>query len=293
VESDEYDTAFCDKRSKFVHYQPRTLVLNNLEFDHADIFANLEAIQTQFNHLLKTVPQHGQIIYNQDSSALQDVLDMGYWSELKSFNTKNSDWRAEKVNDDASSFYVKNGHETHLVEWSLIGDHNMANALAALAAARHVGITTANAVESLSTFKSVKRRMEIIFDDSTARVFDDFAHHPTAIAETLSGLRRSVNNERIIAVLEPRSNTMKRGVHKHLLEDALTGADHVLIYADENVKWDISELESDFIHAFDSTELLLEQIITLVKQDQGRTNILIMSNGGFENIYQRLISRLR
>ncbi len=169
----------------------------------------------------------------------------------------------------------------------------MANALAALAAARHVGITTANAVESLSTFKSVKRRMEIIFDDSTARVFDDFAHHPTAIAETLSGLRRSVNNERIIAVLEPRSNTMKRGVHKHLLEDALTGADHVLIYADENVKWDISELESDFIHAFDSTELLLEQIITLVKQDQGRTNILIMSNGGFENIYQRLISRLR
>jgi len=293
IEADEYDTAFCDKRSKFVHYQPRTLVLNNLEFDHADIFANLEAIQTQFNHLLKTVPQHGQIIYNQDSSALQDVLDMGYWSELKSFNTKNSDWRAEKVNDDASSFYVKNGHETHLVEWSLIGDHNMANALAALAAARHVGITTANAVESLSTFKSVKRRMEIIFDDSTARVFDDFAHHPTAIAETLSGLRRSVNNERIIAVLEPRSNTMKRGVHKHLLEDALTGADHVLIYADENVKWDISELESDFIHAFDSTELLLEQIITLVKQDQGRTNILIMSNGGFENIYQRLISRLR
>jgi len=293
IEADEYDTAFCDKRSKFVHYQPRTLVLNNLEFDHADIFANLEAIQTQFNHLLKTVPQHGQIIYNQDSSALQDVLDMGCWSELKSFNTKNSDWRAEKVNDDASSFYVKNGHETHLVEWSLIGDHNMANALAALAAARHVGITTANAVESLSTFKSVKRRMEIIFDDSAARVFDDFAHHPTAIAETLSGLRRSVNNERIIAVLEPRSNTMKRGVHKHLLEDALTGADHVLIYADENVKWDISELESDFIHAFDSTELLLEQIITLVKQDQGRTNILIMSNGGFENIYQRLISRLR
>jgi len=293
IEADEYDTAFCDKRSKFVHYQPRTLILNNLEFDHADIFANLEAIQTQFNHLLKTVPQHGQIIYNQDSSALQDVLDMGCWSELKSFNTKNSDWRAEKINDDASSFYVKNGHEVHLVEWSLIGDHNMANALAALAAARHVGITTANAVESLSTFKSVKRRMEIIFDDSAARVFDDFAHHPTAIAETLSGLRRSVNNEKIIAVLEPRSNTMKRGVHKHLLEDALTGADHVLIYADENVKWDISELESDFIHAFDSTELLLEQIITLVKQDQGRTNILIMSNGGFENIYQRLISRLR
>ena len=292
IEADEYDTAFCDKRSKFVHYQPRTLVLNNLEFDHADIFADLAAIQNQFNHLLKTIPQNGQIIYNQDSSALNEVLDMGYWSELKSFNNNQSDWRAEKLSDDASRFYVKHGDEVNLVEWDLIGDHNMANALAAVAAAHHVGITVAHAVESLKTFKSVKRRMEVIFDDSNARIFDDFAHHPTAIAETLNGLRKNVNNEKIIAVLEPRSNTMKRGVHKHLLEDALVAADDVLVYADHHVKWDINELASESIRAFDNTELLLEQLATLVEQDQGRTNILIMSNGGFENIYQRLIDRL-
>jgi UDP-N-acetylmuramate: L-alanyl-gamma-D-glutamyl-meso-diaminopimelate ligase len=292
IEADEYDTAFCDKRSKFVHYQPRTLILNNLEFDHADIFANLAAIQTQFNHLLKTVPQHGQVIYNQDSPALEDVLDMGCWSELKSFNSDNSDWRAEKVNDDASSFYVIHGDDKHLVEWSLMGDHNMANAVAAVAAAHHVGIIVANSVESLATFKSVKRRMEVIFDDENARVYDDFAHHPTAISETLSGLRRSVGDEKIIAVLEPRSNTMKRGVHKHLLEDALAQANQVLIFADDNVKWDITELESDSIRAFDSTELLLSQLTSLIAEDSARTNVLIMSNGGFENLYQRLISSL-
>jgi len=292
IEADEYDTAFCDKRSKFVHYQPRTLILNNLEFDHADIFKDLAAIQSQFNHLLKIVPQHGQIIYNQDSPALAKVLEMGYWSELKSFNSDDSDWRAEKVKDDASEFLLLHGSETYLVNWSLIGDHNMANAVAAIAAAHHVGIPIANSVESLATFKSVKRRMEVIFDQPSARLFDDFAHHPTAIAETLSGLRSSVGEQKIIAVLEPRSNTMKRGIHKHLLQDALAKADNVLIFADQNVKWDISELESDSISAYSSTELLLEQLIGLIDGDSGRTNVVIMSNGGFENLYQRLIDRL-
>jgi UDP-N-acetylmuramate: L-alanyl-gamma-D-glutamyl-meso-diaminopimelate ligase len=292
IEADEYDTAFCDKRSKFVHYQPRTLILNNLEFDHADIFDDLAAIQTQFNHLLKTVPQHGQIIHNQDSKALDEVLELGYWSELKSFNTDSSDWSTEKVADDASQFYLKHGTERHLVNWSLIGDHNMANALAATAAAHHVGIPIANAVESLTTFKSVKRRMEVICDQDDVRVFDDFAHHPTAIAETLAGLRRNVGGEKIIAVLEPRSNTMKRGVHKHLLKDALQHADSVLVFADENVKWDISELESDSTHAFSDTDKLLKQLTTLINDDDGRTNVLIMSNGGFDNLYQRLIDRI-
>lgn len=292
IEADEYDTAFCDKRSKFVHYQPRTLILNNLEFDHADIFKDLAAIQSQFNHLLKIVPQHGQIIYNQDSPALAEVLEMGYWSELKSFNSDDSDWRAEKVKDDASEFLLLHGSETYLVNWSLIGDHNMANAVAAIAAAHHVGIPIANSVESLATFKSVKRRMEVIFDQPSARLFDDFAHHPTAIAETLSGLRSSVGEQKIIAVLEPRSNTMKRGIHKHLLQDALAKADNVLIFADQNVTWDISELESDSISAYSSTELLLEQLIGLIDGDSGRTNVVIMSNGGFENLYQRLIDRL-
>jgi len=293
IEADEYDTAFSDKRSKFVHYQPRTLILNNLEFDHADIFANLAAIQTQFSHLLKIVPQHGQVIYNQNSAALDDVLDMGCWSELRSFNTDNSDWQCEKLDDDASRFYVRHGDDSHLVEWSLIGDHNMANAVAAIAAAYHVGIPIANAIESLTRFKSVKRRMEIIFDNPVARVFDDFAHHPTAIAETVNGLRRSVGKEKIVAVLEPRSNTMKRGVHKHLLEDALKNADDVYIFADDKVKWDINELESESIRTFDNTELLLDQLINLIHQDDKRTNVLIMSNGGFENLYQRLLGRLK
>ena len=292
IEADEYDTAFCDKRSKFVHYKLRTLVLNNLEFDHADIFADLAAIQAQFNHLLKIVPQHGQLIYNQDSPALKEVLEMGCWCERKSFNSVNSDWRAEKIDDDASSFYLLHGEQKHLVEWSLIGDHNMANAVAAIAAAHHVGIPIANAIESLASFKSVKRRMEEIFSNPNARVFDDFAHHPTAISQTLAGLRRSVGNEKIIAVLEPRSNTMKRGVHKHLLESALANADTALVFADDNVKWDISELESESIHAFDNTELLLEQLMHLISEDAGRSNIVIMSNGAFEGIYQRLIACL-
>jgi UDP-N-acetylmuramate: L-alanyl-gamma-D-glutamyl-meso-diaminopimelate ligase len=292
IEADEYDTAFCDKRSKFIHYQPRTLVLNNLEFDHADIFENLASIQTQFNHLLKIIPQHGQVIYNQDSLALDEVLDMGCWSELKSFNSDNADWQTEKVNDDASSFYVIHDDEKHLVEWSLIGDHNMANAVAAIAAAHHVGIIVANSVESLASFRSVKRRMELIFDTPKARVYDDFAHHPTAISETLGGLRRSIGNEKIIAVLEPRSNTMKRGVHKHLLEDALAQADQVLIFADDNVKWNIAELESDAIHTYNNTDLLLAELTKLISEDPNRTNVLIMSNGGFENVYQRLIDLL-
>lgn len=292
IEADEYDTAFSDKRSKFVHYQPRTLVLNNLEFDHADIFTDLAAIQTQFNHLLKTVPQHGQIIYNDDSTALAEVLEMGCWSELRSFNSSSSDWRAEKIKDDATEFLLVHGVDKHKVSWSLMGDHNMANAVAAVAAAHHVGIPIENSVESLASFKSVKRRMEVIFDQPSARIYDDFAHHPTAIAETLSGLRSSVGEQKIIAVLEPRSNTMKRGIHKHLLQEALEKADNVLVFADQNVKWDISELESDSISAFSCTELLLEQLISLIDEDQGQTNVLIMSNGGFENLYQRLINRL-
>ncbi len=292
IEADEYDTAFCDKRSKFVHYQPRTLVLNNLEFDHADIFNDLAAIQTQFNHLLKTIPQHGQVIYNQDAPALTEVLELGCWSETRTFNGTTADWRAEKLSDDASRFRVVHGNQSHAVEWSLIGDHNMANALAAIAAAYHVGIPIANSVESLAGFKSVKRRMELIFDNERVRVFDDFAHHPTAITQTLSGLRHSVNDEPIIAILEPRSNTMKRGVHKHLLEDALHDADIALIFADDNVQWDIQQLQNDKIHTFDSTDTLLTQALELINGQTKRSNVLIMSNGGFENVYQRLISKL-
>lgn len=300
IEADEYDTAFCDKRSKFVHYLPRTLVLNNLEFDHADIFADLAAIQTQFHHLLKTIPGNGLVIHNQQSEALDEVLELGIWSGIASFGGENSDWRCEKVSDDASSFMLLHGEQSYQVDWSLIGDHNMHNAVAAVAAAHHVGIPIAHAVKSLSSFKSVKRRMEKLFDDTQVRVFDDFAHHPTAIEETLNGLRRNVAEQKIVAVLEPRSNTMKRGVHKHLLEGALQSANKALIYADDNVLWDIAELENENISAFDNTAALLDQLLALVEEYandsgsvQGPVNIIIMSNGGFENLSGRLIDVLQ
>ena len=304
IEADEYDTAFCDKRSKFVHYQPRTLVLNNLEFDHADIFADLAAIQTQFHHLLKTIPGHGQLICNADSEALGEVVDMGCWSELKTFSSESAegarggsfkkhaiDWRCEKIAQDATSFNILVNGEKFRVDWSLIGDHNMANAVAAVAAAHHAGVTIENATASLASFKSVKRRMEMIFDNKQVRIFDDFAHHPTAITETVNGLRNSVGERRIIAVLEPRSNTMKRGVHKHLLDEALQNADQTLIYADKNVQWDIQELDNENISSFDSIDSLLSNLLTMLKNTD-ETDVLIMSNGGFENLYQRLIEKL-
>jgi len=295
IEADEYDTAFCDKRSKFVHYQPRTLIINNLEFDHADIFADLNAIQTQFHHLIKTIPAQGQIIHNKQSPAIDETLSMGLWSESQSFNAINSgstDWTCEKRKDDASEFTIIHQGKRYDVSWSLIGDHNMANALAAVAAAHHVGVQVEHSVASLRTFKSVKRRLEKIFDNGTVRVFDDFAHHPTAITETLRALRNNVGNEKVIAVLEPRSNTMKQGVHKHLLAQALNDADEVLIYADDNVQWDIKELANNKITAYDNTQTLLEALQSILQATSEVCNVLVMSNGAFDNIYQRLTTVL-
>ncbi|MFT5135082.1 MAG: UDP-N-acetylmuramate: L-alanyl-gamma-D-glutamyl-meso-diaminopimelate ligase [Arenicella sp.] len=298
IEADEYDTAFCDKRSKFVHYRPRTLVLNNLEFDHADIFADLAAIQTQFNHLLRTVPSSGLVIHNQQSLAIDEVLSTTNWSETASFGKPDSDWQVVKTKSDASQFTIIRNGQSYPLVWNLIGDHNMYNAVAAVAAAHHVGITIPYAVESLASFKSVKRRMELIYEDDQVRVFDDFAHHPTAITEALNGLRNSVGEETIIAVLEPRSNTMKQGIHKHLLANALQSANKSLIYADSHVLWDIAELDSEQIQSFDSTETLLKSLSATcqntVKQANSaavntRINIIIMSNGSFENLHQRLI----
>lgn len=297
IEADEYDTAFCDKRSKFVHYQPRTLIINNLEFDHADIFKDLSAIQTQFHHLIKTIPSHGLIIHNEQSPAIDETLEMGLWSENQRFSTqesKHAEWSCKKIKDDASEFYLIHNGKHYEVHWPLIGDHNMANAVAAIAAAHHVGVQVEHAVASLRTFKSVKRRMEKIYDRNRVRIYDDFAHHPTAITETVQALRNSVGQDPIIAVLEPRSNTMKQGVHKHLLNDALAQANQALIFADQNVKWNINELSNDNVTAFSQTETLLETLIEQIEHlnDNQNVNVLIMSNGGFENLYQRLIKRL-
>ena len=293
IEADEYDTAFSDKRSKFVHYQPRTLVLNNLEYDHADIFPDLAAIQTQFHHLVKIIPSNGLIIHNKQSTAIEEVLEQGCWSDTASFADQSADWQCNKLLSDASHFTVSHQDQNYSVKWSLIGDHNMHNALAAVAAAHHAGITVEHAVEALAGFKSVKRRMETIYHDDQIRVFDDFAHHPTAIQKTLEGLRNKVGDEQIIAVLEPRSNTMKSGVHKDRLGGALAKADYCMIFADQAVNWDISELQSERIVTFDSTQKLLDGMLKRIEQT-GSTpiNILIMSNGGFDNLHQRLIAQL-
>lgn len=303
IEADEYDTAFSDKRSKFLHYPPRTLVLNNLEFDHADIFTDLEAIKTQFNHLLKIVPNTGLVIHNRHSIALDDVIACGIWSEHQSFGIDTicttKDWQAIKTNPTASEFIVKhNGVEAH-VKWPLIGEHNMQNALAAVAAAHHVGIPITNACESLAKFQSVKRRMELIYEDTQVRVFDDFAHHPTAIAETLNALRNSVGDQAIIAILEPRSNTMKRGVHKDQLAESLRSADDVMIFADNQVLWDISELSDERTDTFNNLEALQESLIEKIAtqlrdcSSHKMINILIMSNGSFGGLHQNIITHLK
>ena len=295
IEADEYDTAFCDKRSKFVHYQPRTLVLNNLEFDHADIFKNLAAIQTQFHHLLKIVPSNGVVIHNTEAVNIDTVLEMGCWASLQGFMGVESQWTTTKIKDNASKFTLKHEGTSYTVISPLIGDHNMANAVAAIAAAHHAGIPIANAIDSLQRFKSVKRRMETIYEDENVQIMDDFAHHPTAISETLNGLRNSVGNSRIIAVLEPRSNTMKRGVHKHLLRESLSAADQSLIYASKEVLWNIDDIADQTLSTFNDTQQLLDELLTIIKDDsnESKTHVLIMSNGGFEDIYQRIIRALK
>lgn len=289
IEADEYDTAFFDKRSKFVHYKPRTLILNNLEFDHADIFDDLTAIQKQFHHLIRTIPMSGRIITNQQSEALSEVLNMGCWSEIETFGRKQSDWQTVKDKSDASKFELKHQDTNIKCYWDLIGEHNMQNALAAIAAAHHVGIPIENACRSLASFKSVKRRMEHIGEINGLHVYDDFAHHPTAIEKTLSGLRNNVGKEPILAILEPRSNTMKQGVHKHLLKDSLANADFSCIYFADDIQWEADFLLDETTTVFDNTEKLLQYVINN-KQDY--KHVLIMSNGGFENLHQRLLSGL-
>jgi len=293
VEADEYDTAFFDKRSKFVHYRPRTAILNNLEFDHADIFPDLDAIKTQFHHLVRTIPASGLIIAPHGEVAIKDVLQRGCWSALEYFGGANEGWATEDIAPDASEFRVLlNGAEQGSVHWSLIGQHNKLNALAAIAAARHVGIPPANAIDSLSRFESIKRRMEQRGRHNSITVYDDFAHHPTAIKLTLEGLRKQVGTARILAVLEPRSNTMRMGVHAESLGPSLDGADQVYLYKPRGVDWRVDHAiahrpESGWVY-----EDVQHLIDTLVARAQSGDHILIMSNGGFENIHARLLEAL-
>ncbi|WP_060983521.1 UDP-N-acetylmuramate:L-alanyl-gamma-D-glutamyl-meso-diaminopimelate ligase [Vibrio splendidus] len=292
VEADEYDSAFFDKRSKFVHYHPRTLVMNNLEFDHADIFDDLEAIKRQFHHLVRTVPSNGRIFSPKQDTAIQDVLSRGCWSETES-SGEQGDWDAKKLIKDGSKFEVYfQGECVGTVDWDLVGDHNVNNALMAIAAARHVGVTPDLACESLATFINTKRRLEFKGEVAGVSVYDDFAHHPTAIELTLGGLRNKVDTKKIIAVLEPRSATMKRGVHKETLADSLKQADSTYLFQPDNIDWsvqDVADACHQPAHVSDDMDAFVAKIVS---EAQAGDQILVMSNGGFGGIHQKLLDGL-
>ena len=290
IEADEYDTAFCDKRSKFIHYRPRTLVLNNLEFDHADIFSDLAAIETQFHHLVRTLPASGLIVTNAREASLARVLERGCWSEIQQFNHPASYLTR---GDDSRGTLILSGPDGEIgrTNWGLSGEHNRANACAALLAARHVGVPFAQGLEALSRFQNVKRRMEVRGRVRDITLYDDFAHHPTAIATTLAGLRRKVGNARILAVLEPRSNTMKLGTMKALLPDSLTEADLSFCYAG-NLGWDAAQALQPMgarARVHENFPALIDDITRLARPGD---HILVMSNGGFGNIHNILLERL-
>ena len=292
VEADEYDTAFFDKRSKFVHYRPRTLILNNLEFDHADIFSDLAAIQVQFSHLIRTVPGEGRILRAAADDNLAATLGRGCWTPVESFGA-DGDWRYTLHSEDGSDFSVMLGGETvGRVRWGQTGIHNVHNGLAAIAAARHVGVAPGTACEALGGFAGVKRRMELIGDIGGVRVYDDFAHHPTAIATTLDGLRKRVGNERIVAVVEPRSNTMKLGIHKDQLAQATAAADQVLWFQPDNLGWPLQEVcERSPVPA--TAHTVIEELVAAARAaTAGFCHVVVMSNGGFQGFHGLLLAAL-
>ncbi len=301
IEADEYDTAFFDKRSKFVHYRPKTAVLNNLEFDHADIFPDLAAIETQFHHLIRTVPRIGRVVTNGREDALERVLTRGCWSEVERFGVQGG-WETQPAEDgvpvDERFAVYHNAERVGVVEWQVQGEHNRMNALAAIAAARHVGVPPAQAARSLASFRNVKRRMEVCGSVDGVTVYDDFAHHPTAIDTTVAGLRARVgrDNTRILAVLEPRSNTMKLGVMKAQLPGSLADADLVFGYGAPSGRdalgWNLGEALAPLgakAQAFDNLDALVKAVVHAARPGD---QILVMSNGGFGGVHQKLLDAL-
>jgi UDP-N-acetylmuramate: L-alanyl-gamma-D-glutamyl-meso-diaminopimelate ligase len=295
IEADEYDTAFFDKRSKFVHYHAKTAILNNLEYDHADIFPDLHAIETQFHHLVRTVPGIGRLIVNGDDAALQRVIARGCWSELETFGGAASAWTLDEQ-PDGSFDVLLHGALQGRVQWSLSGRHNRLNALAAMAAARHVGVPPALAIAALARFENVKRRMEVRGVVNGVTVLDDFAHHPTAIATTVGGLRQTAGSGRILAVLEPRSNTMKLGAMKDALPASLAEADLVFGYGagsgKDALEWDLAQALAplgDKARAFDRIDALVAAVVAAAHTGD---QILVMSNGGFGGVHQKILDAL-
>ncbi|MEN9756291.1 MAG: hypothetical protein RL755_478 [Pseudomonadota bacterium] len=288
IEADEYDAAFFDKRSKFVHYRPRTTILNNLEYDHADIFPDLAAIQKQFHHLIRTVPSEGLLIVPEGDIALDETLALGCWTPVMYTSIHGqADWNADLLSTDGSHFSVFFDHERQGdVKWTLTGDHNVRNALSAIAAARHVGILPCDAIVALSQFQSVKRRMEVVASKDNVTIYDDFAHHPTAIAATLHGLREQVGDARIIAIVEPRSNTMRLGVHQHTLAASLRAADIAIIYQPES--------QSALTLAANTVVCqTLPDIVARFRNEKAQgCHVVLMSNGSFSGLHGQLIDEL-
>jgi UDP-N-acetylmuramate: L-alanyl-gamma-D-glutamyl-meso-diaminopimelate ligase len=290
VEADEYDTAFFDKRSKFVHYRPRTAILNNLEFDHADIFPDLAAIQRQFHHLVRSIPGNGLIIAPEWDPNLAEVLRMGCWTPVARTGAEQggeAQWRYRLLSPDGSRFEILHeGRNCGTVEWGLTGRHNVQNGLAAIAAAHHAGVDPERSVAALGGFRNVRRRLEVRAEVNGITLYDDFAHHPTAIATTLEGLRARVNGARIIAVLEPRSNTMRMGVHAELLGDSLRSADRAIIYQAPDLGWDAESATRGAANVTIASSL--EAIVAVLQQDcRPGDHIVFMSNGSFGGIHQK------
>ncbi|HTN32623.1 MAG TPA: UDP-N-acetylmuramate:L-alanyl-gamma-D-glutamyl-meso-diaminopimelate ligase [Marinobacter sp.] len=303
IEADEYDSAFFDKRSKFVHYRPRTLVLNNLEFDHADIFENVEAIERQFHHLVRTVPSQGLIIRPATDIHLDNALELGCWSQIQDTSIgsealRTTDWRAELLSEDGSRFMVIHHEQpVAVLKWSQTGMHNVRNALSAIAAARHAGVTPDHAIAALCRFSGVKRRMELLADMGGVKVYDDFAHHPTAIATTLEGLRAQVGDEPIIALIEPRSNTMKQGVHQNTLLPSAASADRVHWANLNDMEW-LTSLVAGWQSNHPGSDqhsvgTSVEELIHAALDDlPSPCHIVFMSNGGFGGIQGQLVAEL-
>jgi UDP-N-acetylmuramate: L-alanyl-gamma-D-glutamyl-meso-diaminopimelate ligase len=290
IEADEYDTAFFDKRSKFIHYRPRTAILNNIEFDHADIFDDLASIERQFHHFVRTMPSSGKIIANGTDSNVKRVLTSGCWTPIEWFGV-DAGWRAGEP-DPEGGFEVLFGAESQgRVRWSMLGAHNRMNALAALAAARHVGVAPRVAIEALGSFAGVRRRMQVRGEAGGITVYDDFAHHPTAIRATLEGLRRRVGSGRILAVLEPRSNTMKRGVMKDALPPSLAQAERVFVYS-SGLGWDARAVFAPLGRRARCEEDLERLVEAVVAEARAGDHVLVMSNGAFGAIHEKLLARL-
>lgn len=292
IEADEYDSAFFDKRSKFVHYRPTTAILNNLEYDHADIFADLDAIQTQFHHMIRMIPSKGQIIIPANTPSLETTLDKGVWTTVvRTSLNGDAEWQAKLDANDGSSFWVHHNNTSAMVRWSMSGLHNVNNALTAIAAAHHVGVSVEMACTALSHFGGIKRRMELIGDVDDILVFDDFAHHPTAISTTLDGAKKRLTPRRIWAIIEPRSNTMKLGSHRPHLAASAAIADQVIWYEPQGLTWGLKEAigSTPNQRVLDSINAIIEHIKTYAKAGDA---IIIMSNGDFENIHGRLLDAL-